>query len=78
MCNIDVALYLLCDVYMLLVYMYMLLVYMYMLLVYMYTVCMYVCGSVREFLCVVCVYCLMYHYFFCKAPRAIDLECGAI
>jgi hypothetical protein len=51
---IDVALYLLCDVYMLLVYtcMYICI----MLLVYMYTVCMYVCGSVREFLCVVCVY----------------------
>jgi hypothetical protein len=38
----------------------------------------YVCVSVREFLCVVCVYCLMYHYFFCKVPQAIVLECGAI
>jgi hypothetical protein len=51
---IDVALYLLCDVYNIVTCVY---VYMYiMLLVYMYTVCMYVCGSVREFLCVVCVY----------------------
>jgi hypothetical protein len=77
---IDVALYLLCVVYMLLVYMYIcyLCICIYVTCVYVYMVCTYVCVSVRKFLCVVCVYCLMYLYFFCKAPQAIFLECGAI
>jgi hypothetical protein len=69
----DVALYVLCDVYIILVY-----ICIYMLLMYMYT-CMYICVCVcaRVSQCGVCLLfkCVI---FFCKAPRAIFLECGAI
>jgi hypothetical protein len=35
---------------------------------------MYVCVSVREFLCVVCVYCLMYHILSVKRREQLFLN----